>query len=59
MTEQRAQRSLAAILAADVVDDSQLMRADEMGTRAFEPVTVPEVANSISLAPRRIYRHAR
>ena len=34
MAEQRAQRRLAAILAADVVGYSRLMRADEVGTLA-------------------------
>ncbi len=34
MAEQRAQRRLAAILAADVVGYSRLMRADEAGTLA-------------------------
>ncbi len=34
MAEQRVQRRLAAILAADVVGYSQLMEADEEGTRA-------------------------
>ena len=34
MTEQRVQRRLAAILAADVVGYSRLMRADETGTLA-------------------------
>ena len=35
MAEQRVQRRLAAILAADVVAYSQLMGADEEGTRAL------------------------
>ncbi len=34
MAEQRVQRRLAAILAADVVGYSRLMREDEAGTRA-------------------------
>ena len=34
MAEQRVQRRLAAILAADVVGYSRLMRADEAGTLA-------------------------
>src|SRR5690348_1018203 len=34
MTEERAQRRLAAILAADVVGYSRLMQADEAGTLA-------------------------
>ena len=34
MAEERAQRRLAAILAADVVGYSRLMEADEVGTRA-------------------------
>ncbi len=34
MAEQRVQRRLAAILAADVVGYSRLMGADEPGTRA-------------------------
>jgi class 3 adenylate cyclase len=34
MTEQRTQRRLAAILAADVVGYSRLMQADEAGTLA-------------------------
>ena len=34
MAEQRVQRRLAAILAADVVAYSRLMEADEEGTRA-------------------------
>jgi adenylate cyclase len=34
MAEERVQRSLAAILAADVVGYSRLMEADEVGTRA-------------------------
>ncbi len=34
MAEQRVQRRLAAILAADVVGYSRLMRADESGTLA-------------------------
>ena len=34
MAEQRVQRRLAAILAADVVGYSRLMEADEEGTRA-------------------------
>ncbi len=34
MAEERVQRRLAAILAADVVGYSRLMEADEVGTRA-------------------------
>lgn len=34
MAEERVQRRLAAILAADVVGYSRLMSADEAGTRA-------------------------
>ncbi len=34
MAEERAQRRLAAVLAADVVGYSRLMEADEEGTRA-------------------------
>ena len=34
MTEKRAQRRLAAILAADVVGYSRLMERDEVGTLA-------------------------
>jgi class 3 adenylate cyclase len=34
MSEERAQRRLAAILAADVVGYSRLMQADEAGTLA-------------------------
>ena len=34
MTEERAQRRLAAILAADVVGYSRMMQADEAGTLA-------------------------
>ncbi len=34
MAEERAQRRLAAILAADVVGFSRLMEADEAGTLA-------------------------
>ncbi len=34
MAEERVQRRLAAILAADVVGDSRLMGADEAGTLA-------------------------
>jgi adenylate cyclase len=35
MPEERAQRRLAAILAADVVGYSRLMQADEVGTLAI------------------------
>ena len=34
MAEQRVQRRLAAILAADIVGYSRLMEADEVGTLA-------------------------
>ncbi len=38
MAEERTQRRLAAILAADVAGYSRLMGADEVGTRAAETV---------------------
>ncbi len=37
MAEQRVQRRLAAILAADLVGYSRLMEVDEEGTRAATP----------------------
>ncbi len=43
MTEQRVQRRLAAILAADVVGYSRLMREDETGTLAQLKVLRKEV----------------
>ena len=50
MAEERVQRRLAAILAADVVGYSRLMGADEVGTRAqfnahLNELLEPEIAN--------------
>ncbi len=62
MVEERVQRRLAAILAADVVGYSRLMGADEAGTRArfnahlnelIEPATGQETyrtATSLKIA---------
>ena len=41
MAEERVQRRLAAILAADVVGYSRLMEAGEAGTRARRPLSFP------------------
>ncbi len=38
MAEERVQRRLAAILAADVVGYSRLMEADEVGPRPLLPM---------------------
>ena len=49
MTEERVERRLAAILAADVVGYSRLMEADELGTRArFNRVLDEIVRRAIS-----------
>jgi hypothetical protein len=57
MVEERTQRRLAAILAADVVGFSRLMEADESGTMAALKVRRKEVLDPpvarISADPKR------
>ena len=54
MAEERAQRRLAAILAADVVGYSRLMQADEAGTLAAVKSRPAEI-----LQPLAAKRHGR
>jgi len=47
MAEERAERRLAAILAADVVSYSRLIEADEEGTRAYIVAALDRPARTI------------
>jgi len=58
MAEERAQRRLAAILAADVVGCSRLMGCDEVGTLAALKERRKEVLEPLTAAYRTQFSHA-
>ncbi len=60
MADERVQRRLAAILAADVVGYSRMMREDETGTRArfnahLNELIEPTIASYRLLYPQSLY----